>query len=189
MPIEYINKNELATSLNIPYSAITKYLKTGIIPAAAWVREGFKYKIDKALAIKAIQSYRDSTSVNQETRGDNLPRRKQVKSTAKAKLVKSTTKKLTTSQIAPPVHESRQIKEHFKALEARHDYEVARGKWVLVSEVDRDVFTAWRNMRDNLLALVPQLGPVLAAEQDKKVIEEMLSDKFRQVLEGADKWK
>ncbi len=188
MPIEYVNKNQLASSCNIPYSAVTKYMKTGIIPAAAWVREGFKYKINKALAIKAIQSYRDSTSVNQETRGDNLPRRKQVKSNAKSKLVKST-KKLTTSQIAPPVHESRQIKEHFKALEAKHDYEVARKQWVLVTDVERDVFTAWRNMRDNLLALVPQLGPVLAAEQDKKVIESMLSDKFRQVLVGADKWR
>ncbi len=186
MPIEYVNKNELATSLNIPYSAVTKYMKTGIIPAAAWKREKFKYKINKALAIKAIQSYRDSTSVNQETRGDNLPRRNPVK--AKSKLLKKT-KKLRTSEIAPPVHESRQIKEHFKALEAKHDYEVARKQWVLVTDVEREVFTAWRNMRDNLLALVPQLGPVLAAENDKKIIEKMLADKLRQILEGADKWR
>ncbi len=186
---EYVNKNELSRLCVIPSHKISNYMQRGIIPAAAWSKQGKYYKIDKALAIKAIQSYRDSTSVNQETRGDNLPRRKQVKSTAKSKLVKSTVKKLRTSEIAPPVHESRQIKEHFKALEAKHDYEVAKKEWVLVTDVDRDVYTAWRNMRDNLLALVPQLGPVLAAENDKKVIEKMLSEKFRQLLRGADKWR
>lgn len=172
---EYITANQLAKEIGVTRFAISNYFKSGVIPKSLYFKEGIRYKINKDAAIAAISAYKDSNKRSQSLRKDKL-------------IDKKPKKVKTANDIAPPIGESRQLEAYYKALQEKHNYEVLKGKWCLNSDVEKEVFDAWRNLRDNLMSLIPQLSAVLAAENDKRVIEEMLNDKFRDILEGANKW-
>ena len=70
-----------------------------------------------------------------------------------------------------------------RALTARYQREVLEGKLLYSQDVESEIFKLTRMTRDALLNIPARLAAILAAESDRKRVEEMLDIEMRKALE------
>lgn len=94
--------------------------------------------------------------------------------------------------ISPPIvnsgpnyAQSRAIKEAYHARLAKLSYEEKSGALVRTDNVKVAWFNVLRVLRDRALNLPDRLAPLLAAENDPKVLRDLLDDEIRQILNDA----
>ena len=85
----------------------------------------------------------------------------------------------------PNYAQSRAIKEAYLARLAKLEYEEKSGVVVRADAVKVAWFNTLRVLRDRLTNLPDRLAPILAAEDDPKLVHEMLDAELRLILSDA----
>lgn len=89
---------------------------------------------------------------------------------------------LTDEKKAVDFVSARTMREAYRAQMAKIDFEERSGKLTDAAKVKDDAFRAGRIVRDALLAIPDRLSDILAAEDDPRVIRQLLLDDFEQIL-------
>lgn len=79
---------------------------------------------------------------------------------------------------------ARALKEHYLAMAAKRDYEIAVGKLLAADEVRMAIASAAATLRADLENLPDNIAPVLAAETDEARIRVLLTDEIEHMLEN-----
>ena len=158
---KYGTTGDLVKITKIPRATIFDYVRKKIIPAEK--TENGRYVIDLKQAIDAIEKYKNRN-------------KKPLKSEGKKELI-------------PPVADSNRVSAYYKSKIEQHKYEVVAGNFVNKHDVEIQVFAAFRTLRDNLNATIPQVSALLAAETDQIECERILKRKQDGVFTAFQNWK
>ncbi len=85
----------------------------------------------------------------------------------------------------PNYAQSRAVKEAYHARLAKLSYEEKSGALVRTDTVKVAWFNILRVLRDRFLNLPDRMAPLLAAEEDPKLVRELLDIELRRILEDA----
>ncbi len=86
------------------------------------------------------------------------------------------------SQI-PPLCESQAIKAAYDARKEKINYELLKGELVKVKEVEKQLFSKARSVRDRLLLLPHKLAPLGAIETDTRKLELLWQEEIENALQ------
>lgn len=80
-------------------------------------------------------------------------------------------------------HRARAVREAYAARLTKLEYEERSGKLVDADEIRVTIFNQGRLFRDRMQQIPRRMAPLVAAENDARVVEEMLDSAVREALE------
>lgn len=171
-----VSKSEFARRAGCSRPYISKLLKEGRLQADEHGR------IDFELGMRSLRRNRDPAR-------DHLRRTGLGNGSAGAAAAESVpaeeaaTAAAGDDRVAGSYLQARAIREHYKARQEKQRFEERAGVLVHVDKVKSTAFSLSRTLRDALLALPDRLAPIIAAEQDPRLVHELLSSEIRMILE------
>ena len=152
---ETVDTVRLAKILDVTKMAVSKAIANGRLKKS--VRKiGTKYEID---LVTAILEFYQNADLSQD-RGDHR-------------------KPLVEVQDLLEMEKSRQIKEHYQALLEKLEYEKQTNVLLDRAKTEKEIFEAFRNARDRLLAIpikIPEEMREQLQREIEKTLEELSSD-------------
>lgn len=83
---------------------------------------------------------------------------------------------------SPEYRKARTEREQLRVQKERFEFDQLQGKYVLVADVSRAVFTSFRTLRDRVLNTSARLKHQLAAEMDAERVERILDEELAAAL-------
>jgi excisionase family DNA binding protein len=186
----YVTQAELARRLGVNRQYIYKLVKQGKLKKC---RNG---KLDLDASLEAIEQVRDPAYASKiDTEAARTPRKKVRRKKVATKATKASkngddpppakTVPSGPSSRKPTYAESKAMREFWLAKQARQTFLRNERELIPAEEVEKEVFEAFRPVREALLAAPGRMAGVLAPMSEAGEIEAVLMELCREVLEGA----
>ena len=189
----YVKQAEFARRIGVQRQYVYKLVQRGVLKKA---RNGL---LDLDACLAAIEKVQDPAYASKiDLEAAKRPRAKAgKKKSAKATRKKAKAKKeaeppatpatapIASSTRVPSFADSKAAREFWLSKQAKQTYRRNERELIEAEDVKRDVFRAFRPIRDALLAAPGRMAGVLAPIDDPEELETVLMDLVRDTLEEA----